>query len=304
MRMIGHVSNERDANTLSDFLYLEGISNQLEHDRNAGWAIWIHGEDELEIARRHLQEFLRDPSAPRFSGVNEEARQRRSAEQIAEAGREKRTYDARRLFTRPGVLGMTIATAVLFFACIALFVLAQIPAIWESLQPVLQISRYRIGNNPAERLLKGLVEIKQGQIWRLITPIFMHFGILHVFFNLWWLRDLGTLLESRRGSCYLVSFVFFVAAVSNVGQYVFSAHGPAFGGMSGVVYGLLGYIWVKGKLDPDSGFFLHPTTVMMMMLWLIFGYTGIMPIANGAHTVGLLAGMAWGAASALKRMGL
>ena len=71
--------------------------------------------------------------------------------------------------------------------------------------------------------------------------------------------------------------------------------------MSGVVYGLLGYIWIRGKFDPGSGLYLHSSTVIMMLIWFfacLSGYLG--QIANTAHTVGLLMGMAWGFVSGLR----
>jgi len=71
--------------------------------------------------------------------------------------------------------------------------------------------------------------------------------------------------------------------------------------MSGVVYGLLGYIWIRGKFDPASGLYLHSSTVVMMLLWLVAGFTGWLgPIANGAHLGGLVMGMAWGWLSSLR----
>ena len=65
--------------------------------------------------------------------------------------------------------------------------------------------------------------------------------------------------------------------------------------MSGVVYGLLGYIWMRAKFDPFSGLFLHKNTVIMMLVWLVLCFTGLLgPIANLAHLFGLLIGMAAG----------
>jgi GlpG protein len=65
--------------------------------------------------------------------------------------------------------------------------------------------------------------------------------------------------------------------------------------MSGVDYGLLGFLWIRGKYDPRAGFELNPGSVKMMLIWLVLCYTGLMgSIANMAHTVGLLTGMAWG----------
>jgi GlpG protein len=71
--------------------------------------------------------------------------------------------------------------------------------------------------------------------------------------------------------------------------------------MSGVVYGLLGYVWIRGKFDPASGLYLHRSTVIMMLIWLVAGFARVLgPIANYAHLGGLLIGMAWGWLSSLK----
>ena len=70
--------------------------------------------------------------------------------------------------------------------------------------------------------------------------------------------------------------------------------------MSGVVYGLLGYVWMKGKFDPSSGLFVHPQTVTMMLIWLVLCMTPVIPhIANTAHAVGLAVGVATGFLSSL-----
>jgi GlpG protein len=124
-------------------------------------------------------------------------------------------------------------------------------------------------------------------------------GFIHILFNMLWLYDLGGMIERRLGTLQLLLMVTAIGVASNLAQYFVS--GPRFGGMSGVVYGLLGYIWIRGKLDPGSGFFLHPTIAMMMLIWLLFGYTGALNMANTVHTVGLITGLAWGAAAASAR---
>ena len=85
--------------------------------------------------------------------------------------------------------------------------------------------------------------------------------------------------------------------LANLAQWYFV--GPNFLGMSGVVYGLLGYIWIRGKLDPSSGLFLHQQTVLVMMIWFFACWFQVIPIAiaNYAHTGGLVVGMLWGFAS-------
>jgi GlpG protein len=94
--------------------------------------------------------------------------------------------------------------------------------------------------------------------------------------------------------------VVVIGIGSNLGQ-TYIGNSPAFGGMSGVVYGLLGYIWVRGKCDPASGLYLHPSTVVMMLVWFFACLTGMIGhIANAAHGVGLVMGMAWGYLSSLR----
>ena len=148
--------------------------------------------------------------------------------------------------------------------------------------------------------VRTLPEVRHGEVWRLLTPIFIHYGILHLVFNMLWLRDLGSMIEGRQSSIHLLLLVLCIGVGSNLGEN-FLGRSPAFGGMSGVVYGLLGYIWVRGKCDPASGLYLHPTTVLMMIVWFFACLLGLVGnIANAAHGVGLVMGMAWGYLSSLR----
>lgn len=142
-----------------------------------------------------------------------------------------------------------------------------------------------------------LPEIRQGEAWRLLSPIFMHFHPLHLVFNMLWLWDLGRAIESRLSSGRLALLVAVIGILSNLGEFYYS--GPRFGGMSGVVYGMLGYIWVQGHFNPHSDLFLHKQIAIMIMAWYVLCWTGLVgPVANMAHTVGLVAGLAFGFVSA------
>jgi GlpG protein len=154
----------------------------------------------------------------------------------------------------------------------------------------------------------GLDAVLHGEVWRLVTPIFIHFGIMHIVFNLLWLRDLGPLIERRWSSWTLAWLVLASAILSNVAQFVVNwdlASGVRYanalsGGMSGVVYALLGYVWIRGHQDPAAGIRLNPTVVWMMLAWLGLCMTGLLgPIGNTAHAVGLLVGVVWGGVAAL-----
>jgi GlpG protein len=123
--------------------------------------------------------------------------------------------------------------------------------------------------------------------------MFLHFGIIHILFNMLWLRDLGSIIEAHKGWWVLLLLAFVIAAVSNVAQFLMS--GPLFGGMSGVVYGLLGYVWMQGKFNPASNLRLQSQTVRLMIIWFFVCLTGLIgPIANTAHAVGAVMGIAWG----------
>ena len=151
----------------------------------------------------------------------------------------------------------------------------------------------------SERVDGRLSEFLSGEIWRVITPIFLHFNFLHIIFNMFWLYDLGSQIESKKGSKFFVTFLIIIAIISNLTQ--FFVNGPAFGGMSGVVYGLFGYVWVKSRLDPADGFRIDPTVAMIMFGFFALCFTGFLGgIANWAHAGGLLTGLAWGYGSAYR----
>ena len=119
---------------------------------------------------------------------------------------------------------------------------------------------------------RGFSQVVSGEVWRLVTPIFVHFGLLHILFNMMWLWDLGGAIERRKGPLFLGGFVIATGIASNVAQYVI-AGSPFFGGMSGVVYALLGYVWMQGRYNPDFGIALHQSTVIMMLGWYVLCWT-------------------------------
>jgi len=144
---------------------------------------------------------------------------------------------------------------------------------------------------------QGFQSIASGQIWRLVTPIFVHFGVFHLLFNMMWLWDLGAMAERRKGHLFILAFVMLVGIVSNLAQYLMTGS-PFFGGMSGVVYGLLGYVWMAGRRNPQGGFSVSQQNAILMFGWFVLCWTGLLgPIANWAHTLGLALGVVWGYAS-------
>lgn len=139
----------------------------------------------------------------------------------------------------------------------------------------------------------GFTDIFSGQIWRLLTPAFIHFGPMHLIFNLLWVWDLGIVIENRKGPGFYLGFFLVAAVIPNIVQYLCTGN-PYFGGMSGVVYGLFSYIWIRGRYDPAFNGIMRKATVNMMLAWFVLCWTGLLgPIANWAHAAGLLVGAAW-----------
>ena len=102
------------------------------------------------------------------------------------------------------------------------------------------------------------------------------------------------MIETRRGSGRFVLLVFACALISNFAEFLWELpHLAGFGGMSGVVYGLFGYVWVKQRFEAHLGMGMSEQTAWIMMAWLFACMTGYLgPIANAAHVVGLITGAA------------
>ncbi len=304
MRAIGYLPDETAARTFGDYLYVQGIENQVEFHKPDGWAVWVNDEDKLEQATSLLTAFRQDPNDPKYRTEGKGAAALREKQEKGEVAHRKKVRDRRQLFRPLAAYGFGPFTFALIVISV---VVAIISRFGEAQQPIMRLfmTDYSIqGNfiswNPT------LTEIRHGEIWRLITPIFIHFGPLHLIFNMLWLRDLGSMIEARQSSWLLGIMVLVIAIVSNLAQFYYGgAHfhpgGPDFGGMSGVVYGLLGYIWIRGKFDPGSGLYLHSYTVAMMIIWFVACFTPLIPhVANGTHAAGLVVGMAWGYLSSLR----
>lgn len=300
MRLIGHIKESSHAAAFGDFLYLQGIENDIEREDDGTYSVWALDEEAFERAGELLNEFRKKPDDPKYRGLEKKASKRRNESTQEAEIKQPAFYDGRDTMDarRHGVGQLTLALIV--FSGIV-FVLSKFGTDVESIM-FLFIKNFTVHVNeyrwyPGE----GLLEIRQGQVWRLVTPIFIHFGFLHILFNMMWLKQLGGAIEHIQGKLFLGVFILITATASNLLQYYTSADPrlyPVFGGMSGVVFGLFGYVWMKTKFDFMSGYAIDKQSVTLMLVWFALCFTGFMPIANGAHAGGLAIGVAWGYLSA------
>lgn len=270
MRQAGTLDSQNDAQRFVDYLLSLGITAKVDRSGDA-WAIWIHDENQVDRSKQELDQFRLAPQDARYRDAVREAQvvRREIAQKQRQARKnyvEVRDQWASPWRRRPVTVAMIAISVVLAFA--------------ENVLPV-------------DYLMFWMPAIQQGQVWRLITPIFLHGSLLHLLFNMWWMYDLGTLVETQLRTLRYVALLLVIALVSNVGQYIVS--GPYFLGMSGVVYGLFGYAWVRGRLDPTCGLYLRPDIAFWMMGWFVLCLVSPqMNVANTAHGAGLAAGAALG----------
>lgn len=140
--------------------------------------------------------------------------------------------------------------------------------------------------------------LRQGQVWRLLTPAFIHFGIFHILFNSLWVWDLGRRLELYLGRKEYLLFFAVTGVLANISQYLWS--GPSlFGGMSGVIYAFVGYLACAQRLTSHPLLAVPKGLIAFMVGWLVLCMTGAIDllisggVANGAHLGGLIAGFVY-----------
>jgi GlpG protein len=298
MRQIGTVPDAQAARTFADYLTSLKIEARLDHQGQA-WALWVFDEDRVQQAKAELEQFLRNPGDPRFAPAAPAAPYATSEDQ-AEAGEVAQPPLDLSVFRR-------IVTLLFISGCFGTFLGSNLG---DQKSPLVQLMEIAPDGDTS------LEHVRNGELWRLVSPIFLHFGFPHLLFSVLVLFDLGRQAEQRRGPVRYMLLVLVIAITSNIAQFYLGDAGwswdtgftatpsGAFGGMSGVLYGLFGYIWVKARCEPDLGFTLSPGTVALMVSWLflcMFLSPLIGPVANVTHGVGLFVGLVVGYGSYVLR---
>ncbi|MGY3929174.1 rhomboid family intramembrane serine protease GlpG [Aeromonas simiae] len=259
------LDNARMAQALVDYLGTLGIPCELTQSE-LGVTVWLADEQRLAQAQQEVKRFLAEPTHPRYM----------------EASWQTGRADARIDYSRGMIDPLTDflhhsgpLTLLMLIACVAIYALDAIGL------PLFEALAFH----------PDLTHFVDWQVWRFFTPSLIHLSLLHLVFNLLWWWFLGGQIEQRIGSGKLLTLTLVSAAFSNTAEFL--ASGPYFGGLSGVVYALLGYGWLRGRLQPDCGIQMPPALMGFMLLWLALGFTGLLgPIGNLAHLGGLLVGLA------------
>ena len=305
MRKLYTFDRFEEAERLAAYLASRQTPTEVRHETGGRFGIWVLDDDRLEFARETLRVYEVDPLADQFRVASAAATP--AASNLPPSRSRTPAVWHRLPVTMTLISASVVATVITLYG-----EPLGLGDFGERARPALSIAHYDVEGRHI-RFWPGLVEIRAGEIWRLVTPIFPHGNLLHLLFNMAWMWLLGGAIETMRSSLRLGLLVLATAIVSNVAEFYFDFGfsydrqqglvnlsgfdpNPLFLGMSGVVFGLFGYIWMQARLLPKSGFAMPGDMVVWMMIWLVICTTGLVgPIANVAHGAGLISGMLLGA---------
>ncbi|WP_117236403.1 rhomboid family intramembrane serine protease GlpG [Vibrio maerlii] len=267
MHRLFTIDNPRLAQAFIDYMAKRQITVQMMPEGSGQFALWLPDAEHVVEVEAELKRFLSEPGHPRYQAASWD---------MAETRTNNFSYNM------PSMMDMLkakagILTLSVMLVCGVIFILQQIgysQAIFSQL------------HFPA-------FEHQQWQLWRWVSHAVLHFSVMHIAFNLLWWWQLGGDIEQRVGTLKVLQLFIVSAALSGAGQYW--VEGANFGGLSGVVYALVGYVWIMGRFKPSTGLEMQKPVFVFMLVWLILGFVQpFMAIANTAHLVGLLSGVAIG----------
>lgn len=267
MHKLISLNHPRMAQAFIDYMASRQIDIKMMPEGEGQFALWLTDSQYQIEAEAELEQFLENPNASKYQAASWD---------MAETRQNHFKYQS------PSMLAMVKAkagpvTLLVMAVCVVIFALQQLGA----------------GKAVFAALHFPAFSHQEWQLWRWFSHALLHFSVMHIAFNLLWWWQLGGDIEQKLGSGKLLQLFLVSAALSGAGQYW--VEGANFGGLSGVVYALVGYLWVIGYKAPQLGLSMPKPVIGFMLVWLVLGFVQpFMAIANTAHLAGLLAGVAIG----------
>lgn len=259
----------------ADYLNSIGIKATAKPGFGVNYCVYVANEKDVSKAKLELLRFGNNPFAKAYNQA--------SWAQARKIKRERTVKNKMWGFSLGGgrTWQLNSLTSIIEIICLVVFVLALLPGpmsffvstfSWTSLSSITE----------------------DFELWRLITPIFLHFGFLHIAFNLVMFEAFARPLERHLGWLHLLYVVLSIALVSNVLQLIFLSYNSVFGGLSGVVYGVIGYMAVLSRRpDLPDDMRIPPGLLLVSAIFIGLGFF-LSGIANVCHLAGLLMGLALG----------
>ncbi len=330
MRHIGSHDDQK-VHKFIDFLVASGIEARADVSEKSGFDIWIIEEDDLEQAKPLFDEFKKSPDDPKYAKATPKAAQLRAqaAKRLAQTQKNVVRVNNRSLSRRPPFsLFLIVACCLIFVATdfgfnentfvfrAVTFMSAPEAELLASFRtsssiPILM----RLLPSDWQEFALASYNLRNGEVWRTITPIFLHASFRHLIFNMLGLVFFGFVIERKEGTRFLILLVLVSAFASNLLQGLvptrFDGAGVGssldsqyiqsyFGGISGVVYAMLGFIWMRGSRSFVPEYQLSTLMIILMFGSLLLGVTGMdtallqVNMANWCHVIGLLVGVTAG----------
>ena len=336
MRLLGTLPTESEANHLTAWLLTQSIECHVEQDGTNGFDVWVKDEDGFASARTEFADFQKDPKAEKYRNAVAAARRIKEEELARQKQFQKNVRTNHQ--SEKGIFEAAPLTMVMVLICVLVSILTDFGSKEKHDRAVARALQFVSVDSPSEELKQlrssnpdsldlRLASIYKGELWRTVSPIFYHYGTFHIIFNLYWVIYFGRMIEMRYGTLCLAMIVVFSAIFSNVLQCIVpeSVGGTvpflssnllitAFGGMSGVIYAMFGFIWFRMLYDRNSRLELPQVTVVVLIAYLF--YCMAMPqigsladpssgsrVANWAHGGGMIMGMLLGLSPIGKRFG-
>lgn len=261
------MNNPRIAQAFIDYMASRSIDVRMMPEGNGQFVLWLMDTQHQVEVDAELKQFLDNPNDEKYHAASWD---------MAESRTNNFHYQT------PSIGGMIkakagILTLSLMVACSLVFIFQQL-GFGQAL--------FSLFHFPA-------FEQQQWQLWRWLSHAVLHFSAMHIIFNLLWWWQLGGDIEKILGTTKLAQLFILSAVLSGAAQYWLE--GANFGGLSGVVYALVGYSWMLSHYKPSLGLHIQKPIVAFMLVWLVLGFVQpFMAIANAAHLAGLLAGIGVG----------
>ncbi|WP_417884183.1 rhomboid family intramembrane serine protease GlpG [Vibrio rumoiensis] len=257
------LNNPRVAQSFIDYMASRDIEILMTPEGEGQFALWLKQVEHQIEAEAELKLFIENPRAQKYQAASW---------QVADSRTQQFHYHSPSFISQIKAKAGPLTLAIMVI-CIAVYVLL----FFGFGQPLFQSLHF-----PA-------MPDQKWQLWRWVSHAFLHFSVAHIAFNLLWWWQFGGDIEKKLGSGKLLQIFLLSAALSGAAQYW--VEGANFGGLSGVVYALMGYLWIIGWRRPDKGLSVPRPLVIFMLAWLVLGFVQpFMAIANSAHLAGLLAG--------------
>jgi len=260
MIMITSFANPRIAQAFVDYMATQGI--ELTIQQHTSTDIWLADPTKEDQVRTELQKFIANPGDPRYQAAS----WRTGRSDVGFSYKKCPFFATLKAHAGPLTLLMMAACIVIF---IAMSITGYPPFLYALGWPITPEQHY--------------------QVWRYVSHSLLQFSLLQLVFNLLWWWYLGGALEKCLGTGKLFTLTLVASLLSGFMQTTFT--GPLFGGLSGTVFALMGYVWLRSERDPDSGLQMQRGLLMFAVIWLVIEYftqSSVLP----AHLTGMLVGLA------------